>query len=52
MTSALSKEMEMVEAQLSRWKDIAEEALSLHEGAESQKALLVQKVQPHNLLKI
>ncbi|CAO2834313.1 unnamed protein product [Amaranthus hypochondriacus] len=43
MTSALSKEMEMVEAQLSRWKDIAEEALSLHEGAESQKALLVQK---------
>lgn len=43
MASALSKEMGMVEAQLNRWKDIAQEALSLRGEAESQKALLNRK---------
>ncbi|KAL2893713.1 E3 ubiquitin-protein ligase BRE1-like 2, partial [Bienertia sinuspersici] len=43
MTSSLSKEMGMVEAQLNRWNDIAQEALSLREEAESQKALLNRK---------
>ncbi|KAJ8433792.1 hypothetical protein Cgig2_025955 [Carnegiea gigantea] len=43
MASALSKEMGMVEAQLKRWKDTAQEALSLQEDAQSQKALLSRK---------
>uniref|UniRef100_A0A803LUS6 E3 ubiquitin protein ligase n=1 Tax=Chenopodium quinoa TaxID=63459 RepID=A0A803LUS6_CHEQI len=43
MASALSKEMGMVEAQLNRWKDIAQEALSLRGEAETQKALLNRK---------
>ncbi|XP_021740269.1 E3 ubiquitin-protein ligase BRE1-like 2 isoform X1 [Chenopodium quinoa] len=43
MASALSKEMGMVEAQLNRWKDISQEALSLRGEAETQKALLNRK---------
>ncbi|KAK9757637.1 hypothetical protein RND81_01G175900 [Saponaria officinalis] len=43
MASALSTEMKMVEAQLNRWKDIAQETLSLREEAGSQKALLSVK---------
>ncbi|KMT19795.1 hypothetical protein BVRB_1g008490 [Beta vulgaris subsp. vulgaris] len=43
MASALSKEIGMVEAQLNRWQDIAQEALSLRGEAESQKALLNEK---------
>ncbi|XP_021865497.2 E3 ubiquitin-protein ligase BRE1-like 2 isoform X1 [Spinacia oleracea] len=43
MTSSLAKEMEMVEAQLNRWKDISQEALSLRGEAETQKALLSRK---------
>lgn len=46
MASALSKEIGMVEAQLNRWQDIAQEALSLRGEAESQKALLNEKVFP------
>ena len=50
MASALSKEMVMVEAQLKRWKDTAQEALSLQEDAQSQKALLSRKVVIFELL--
>ncbi|GMH00180.1 hypothetical protein Nepgr_002019 [Nepenthes gracilis] len=44
MGSALSKEMEMMEAQLNRWKEMAHEALSLREEAQSLKAVLNKKI--------
>ncbi|GAB2271335.1 hypothetical protein Dimus_006176 [Dionaea muscipula] len=44
MTSALSKEMGMMEAQLIRWKEIVEEAFSLREDVRRLKALLDEKV--------
>ena len=44
MASALSKEMGMMEAQLNRWKETAEESLSLHEEVQSLKALVDSKV--------
>ncbi|XP_010542449.1 PREDICTED: E3 ubiquitin-protein ligase BRE1-like 2 isoform X2 [Tarenaya hassleriana] len=43
MASALSKEMEMIEAQLNRWKETAHEALSLREQAQSLSASLTNK---------
>ncbi|XP_027180754.1 E3 ubiquitin-protein ligase BRE1-like 2 isoform X1 [Coffea eugenioides] len=43
MASALSKEMGMMEAQLNRWKETAEESLSLHEEVQSLKALVDSK---------
>ncbi|KAI3995588.1 hypothetical protein MKX01_023333 [Papaver californicum] len=50
MASALSKEMDMMEAQLNRWKDTAHEALSLCEEAYSLKALLSAKRDEHESL--
>lgn len=44
MASALSKEMGMMEAQLNRWKETADEALSLREKAVSLKVSLSAKV--------
>ena len=44
MASSLSKEMEMMEAQLKRWQETADETLSLCEKAESLKILLSKKV--------
>lgn len=44
MTSALSKEMGMMEAQLNRWKETAQEAHSLRKEVESMKALLDKMV--------
>ncbi|OMO57925.1 Zinc finger, RING-type [Corchorus olitorius] len=44
MASALSKEMGMMEAQLSRWKETAHEAISLRQETESLKALLSDKI--------
>lgn len=44
MASALSKEMEMMESQLNRWKETAREALSLREESQSLRALLARKV--------
>lgn len=44
MASALSKEMEMMELQLNRFKELAHEALSLHGEAHSLKVLLDTKV--------
>ncbi|KAI4308406.1 hypothetical protein L6164_031486 [Bauhinia variegata] len=44
MASALSKEMEMMEAQLKRWKDSAHEAISLREKAHSLRTLLSGKM--------
>lgn len=43
MASALSREMEMMEAQLNRWKETAAEALSLREKSQSMKAVLHMK---------
>ncbi|PKI34721.1 hypothetical protein CRG98_044899 [Punica granatum] len=43
MASALSKEMGMMEMQLNRWKDIANEALSLREEAVALRASLTSK---------
>lgn len=45
MASALSKEMEMMESQLNRWKETACEALSLREEAQSLRALLGRKIE-------
>lgn len=39
MASALSKEMEMMELQLNRFKELAHEALSLHGEAHSLKSV-------------
>ena len=44
MSSALSKEMGMMETQLKRWKDAALEAVSLREKAHSLRAKLSGKV--------
>ncbi|GAB4844996.1 hypothetical protein Ancab_038389 [Ancistrocladus abbreviatus] len=44
MATALSKEMGMMEAQLNRWKEMADEALSLHEEAQSLKTVLNTKI--------
>ncbi|XP_052183400.1 E3 ubiquitin-protein ligase BRE1-like 2 isoform X2 [Diospyros lotus] len=43
MSSALSKELEMMEAQLNRWKETAHEANSLRGEAQSLKVLLGEK---------
>ncbi|KAJ4724084.1 E3 ubiquitin protein ligase [Melia azedarach] len=43
MASALSKEMGMMKAQLNRWKETADEALSLHGETESLKVSLSAK---------
>lgn len=50
MASALSKEMEMMEAQLDRCKKTACEALSLREEAQSLRALLDRKMSEHKSL--
>ncbi|KAJ8635964.1 hypothetical protein MRB53_010231 [Persea americana] len=50
MASALSKEMEMMELQLNRFKELAREALSLHGEAHSLKALLDTKMSEHKSL--
>lgn len=47
MSSALSKEMGMMEAQLNRWKETAQEAHSLHSEVQSMKALLDRMVLFH-----
>ncbi|CAN4114099.1 unnamed protein product [Withania somnifera] len=47
MGSALSKEMGMMEAQLSRWKETAEEAVSLREEKQSLEASLRKKAIEH-----
>lgn len=44
MAAALSKEMGMMEAQLTRWKQTAHEALSLREESQSLRVLLSEKV--------
>uniref|UniRef100_A0A7N0UH04 E3 ubiquitin protein ligase n=1 Tax=Kalanchoe fedtschenkoi TaxID=63787 RepID=A0A7N0UH04_KALFE len=43
MASALSREMKMMEAQLNRWQDTAEEAISLREKSLSLHALVISK---------
>ncbi|XP_077240995.1 histone mono-ubiquitination 2 isoform X2 [Tasmannia lanceolata] len=50
MASALSKEMEMMETQLNRFKEIAHEALSLRAETHSLKALLNRKMSEHKSL--
>lgn len=47
MSSALSKEMGMMKAQLKRWRETAHEALSLREEAQSLNAQLNRKVLSH-----
>lgn len=47
MSLALSKELEMMEAQLNRWKETAHEANSLRGEAQSLKVLLGEKVPFH-----
>ncbi|PWA91836.1 histone mono-ubiquitination 2 [Artemisia annua] len=47
MASALSKETEMMKSQLNRWKDIASEAVSLKEEAQSLRALVDKKTSEH-----
>lgn len=44
MASALSKELGLMESQLTRWKETADEALNLRENAQSLKTLLNEKV--------
>lgn len=44
MASALSKELGLMESQLTRWKETADEVLTLRENAQSLKALLHEKV--------
>lgn len=44
MASTLSKEMEMMEAQLKRWKNTAHDALDLRQQAQSLRASLSNKV--------
>lgn len=43
MASSLSKEMQMMEAQLKRWQDTAHETLSLREKSQSLRILLSRK---------
>ncbi|CAN1756681.1 E3 ubiquitin-protein ligase BRE1-like 2 [Linum perenne] len=50
MASALSKEMGMMEAQLNRWKQISEEAISLQEKSHSLKSLLTEKTNEQKCL--
>ncbi|KAJ0987534.1 hypothetical protein J5N97_005890 [Dioscorea zingiberensis] len=50
MASALSKEMEMMEAQLNRSKEAACESASLREEANSLRALLDKKISKHKSL--
>ncbi|XP_038700369.1 E3 ubiquitin-protein ligase BRE1-like 2 isoform X2 [Tripterygium wilfordii] len=50
MASALSKEMEMMEAQLKRWKQTAHEAVFLRDEAQSLKSLLGEKVNEQKCL--
>ncbi|KAK3204941.1 hypothetical protein Dsin_018987 [Dipteronia sinensis] len=50
MASALSKEMGMMEAQLNRWKEIADEAHSLRDEAQSLKASLSEKTNEQRCL--
>ncbi|KAK0605197.1 hypothetical protein LWI29_024049 [Acer saccharum] len=50
MASALSKEMGMMEAQLNRWKEIADEARSLRDEAQSLKASLSEKTNEQRCL--
>ncbi|KAJ0083929.1 hypothetical protein Patl1_29941 [Pistacia atlantica] len=50
MASALSKEMGMMEAQLNRWKETADEALSLRDEAQSLKASLSTKMHEQRCL--
>lgn len=45
MGSALSKEIGMMEAQLNRWKETAQEAVSLREERQSLEASLGRKVE-------
>lgn len=44
MASSLSKELEMVDGQLKRWKETAHETHSLREKAQSLRTLLSEKV--------
>lgn len=44
MASALSKELGLMDSQLTRWKETADEVLTLRENAQSLKALLSEKV--------
>lgn len=44
MASTLSKEMEMMEAQLKRWKSTAHDALDLRQQAQTLRASLSNKV--------
>lgn len=50
MASALSKEMGMMEAQLNRWKETAEESLSLREEVKLLKALVDSKVKLFHMM--
>lgn len=50
MSSALSKEMGMMGAQLNRWKETAQEAHSLRGDVQSMKALLDKMVFCHAML--
>ncbi|XWS71040.1 hypothetical protein CRYUN_Cryun03dG0102700 [Craigia yunnanensis] len=50
MASALSKEMGMMEGQLKRRKETAHEAISLHEEAQTLKALLSDKTNQQKCL--
>ncbi|CAN0919586.1 E3 ubiquitin-protein ligase BRE1-like 2, partial [Linum grandiflorum] len=50
MASALSKEMGVMEAQLNRWKQTADEAISLREKSQSLKSLLTEKTNEQNCL--
>ncbi|CAI0420313.1 unnamed protein product [Linum tenue] len=50
MASALSKEMSMMEVQLNRWKQTADEALALQEKSRSLKALLIEKTNEQDSL--
>ena len=47
MTSILSKELGMMEAQLEIWKETAYEAISLREKVQSLKVMLSEKVLFH-----
>lgn len=54
MGSALSKEIQMMEAQLNRWKETAKEAVSLREERQSLEASIGRKVWSwcHNMIYI
>ncbi|KAL5563481.1 hypothetical protein UlMin_033228 [Ulmus minor] len=50
MGSSLSKEMEMMEGQLKRWQDTADETLTLREKSQTLRALLSMKNDEHKNL--